>query len=168
VTTVDLGSMPQSQLGTQAPRVAVQELVYTVQAVLQNTDPVRVTLDGGPAGKLFGTIDTSRPITRAPTIDVQAFVWITAPVEGATTGSPVKVTGVASTFEATVNWRVRNAATNAVVRENATQATAGSGSFGTFEFSVSLPAGRYVVECLEFSAADGHETNTDTKSVTVR
>ncbi len=168
VTTVDFGALPAKALGSEASATAVQELVYTVNAVLQNTNPVQVTLNGGPAGALFGHVDSSRPIARAAAIDVQAFVWITAPVEGATTGSPVTVTGVASTFEATVNWRVRDAASKAVVKESSVQATAGSGAFGTFRFAVPLPPGRYVVECLEYSAADGHETNTDTKTITVK
>jgi hypothetical protein len=171
---VDFSQPPTKKgLGSQAAQVAAQELVYTVQGAVSITGgahasaPVVVTVNGKPAD-LWGSVDTSKPIARASASDVQAFIWITSPAEGATVLSPVQVSGVANTFEATVNWRVRDAATNAVVRENHTQATAGTGTFGTFKFSVTLPAGRYVVECLEFSAQDGHETNTDTKSVTVR
>ncbi|HEY3003235.1 MAG TPA: Gmad2 immunoglobulin-like domain-containing protein [Kribbellaceae bacterium] len=170
---VDFSRPPTKGLGSQAAQVAAQELVYTVQGAVSITGgahadaPVVVTVDGKPAD-LWGSVDTSKPISRAPANDVQAFIWITAPAEGATVSSPVEVSGVANTFEATVNWRVRDATTKAVVHESHTQATAGTGTFGTFTFSVLLPAGRYVVECLEFSAADGHETNTDTKSVTVR
>ena len=67
-----------------------------------------------------------------------------------------------------MNWRIRDAMTKAVVREGHTTATRGTGEFGDFRFTVALPAGRYVVECLEFSAEDGRETNTDSKTVTVR
>ncbi len=170
---VDFSRPPAKGLGGQVAQVAAQELVYTVQGAVSITGgaqadaPVVVTVNGKPAD-LWGSVDTSKPIARAPANDVQAFIWITAPAEGATVSSPVEVSGVANTFEATVNWRVRDAATKAVVHEGHTQATAGTGTFGTFTFSVMLPAGRYVVECLEFSAADGHETNTDTKTVTVR
>jgi Immunoglobulin-like domain of bacterial spore germination/Sporulation and spore germination len=168
VITADFDTLPEVRLSRAEATAAVQELVYTVQGALQSTDPVRVTLDGEPAGALFGQVDARSPIRRAAPIDVQAFVWITSPAENGTAGSPLAVAGIASTFEATVNWRVRDAATNAVVRESHTTATRGTGEFGDFRFTVSLPAGKYVVECLEYSAEDGRETNTDSKTVTVR
>jgi Immunoglobulin-like domain of bacterial spore germination/Sporulation and spore germination len=166
--TVDFGTLPGKQLGAKESGTAVQQLVYTVQGVLQTTEPVKVTLKGGPAGPLFGSADTSAPFRRAAPVDVQAWIWITAPAEAATARSPLTVSGVASTFEASVNWRVRDLASGRVVREGHTTASAGTGEFGTFGFQVELPRGRYQVECLEFSAEDGHETNTDTKTIVVR
>lgn len=166
--TVDFGTLPGRQLGAKESGTAVQQLVYTVQGVLQTTEPVKVTLKGGPAGPLFGSADTSAPFRRAAPVDVQAWIWITAPAEAATAHSPLTVSGVASTFEATVNWRVRDLASGTVVREGHTTASAGTGEFGTFGFRVELPRGSYQVECLEFSAEDGHETNTDTKTIVVR
>jgi hypothetical protein len=166
--TVDFGSLPGKQLDARQSSTAVQQLVYTVQGALQTSDPVKVTLKGGPAGSLFGTADTSAPFRRAAPVDVQAWIWITAPAEAATAQSPLTVSGVASTFEATVNWRVRDLASGKVVREGHTTASAGTGEFGTFGFQVVLPRGKYQIECLEFSAEDGHETNTDTKTIIVR
>lgn len=166
--TVDFGSLPVTQLGTKDSGTAVQQLVYTVQGAMQATEPVRVTLKGGPAGRLFGSADTGTPFRRAAPVDVQAWIWITTPAESAVAGSPVSVTGVASTFEATVEWRVRDLATAKVVRSGHTTATAGTGEFGTYAFRVALPSGKYRVECLELSAEDGHETNTDTKTIVVR
>jgi hypothetical protein len=166
--TVDFGSLPAKELGAKDSTAAVQQLVYTVQGALRVTDPVRVRLKGGPAGKLFGHVDSATPFRRAPQVDVQAFVWITTPEEGAGVTAPVKVTGVASTFEATVNWRVRDVASKRVVQENYTTATAGTGEFGDFQFTVRLPRGKYVLECLELSAEDGRDTNTDTKTIVVR
>jgi immunoglobulin-like protein involved in spore germination/sporulation and spore germination protein len=168
VITVDFDTLPGVRLSQAEATAAVQELVYTVQGALQSTDPVRVTLDGGPAGRLFGQADLRSPVRRAAPIDVQAFVWITSPAENGTAGRPLSVAGIASTFEATVNWRVRDAATNAVVQEGHTMATRGTGEFGDFRFNVTLPAGKYVVECFEYSAEDGRQTNTDSKTVTVR
>jgi Immunoglobulin-like domain of bacterial spore germination/Sporulation and spore germination len=168
IITVDFGTLPGEQLGAKESGTAVQQLVYTVQGALQASDPVKVTLKGGPAGRLFGQVDSGTPFKRAAPIDVQAWIWITSPAEGATVRSPVAVSGIASTFEATVNWRVRELSTNKVVRESFTTATAGTGQFGTFSFRVPLPSGKYQLECLEFSPEDGRETNTDTKTITVR
>lgn len=166
--TVDFGALPAGRLGTKESGTAVQQLVYTVQGVLQApSEPVRVTLKGGPAGRLFGSADTGKPFGRAAPVDVQAWIWITTPAESVVARSPLTVTGIASTFEATVNWRVRDLGTGKVAREGQTTATAGSGEFGTYAFRITLPRGKYRLECLELSAEDGHETNTDTKTFTV-
>jgi hypothetical protein len=166
--TVDFGALPNEQLDAKESGTAVQQLVYTVQGALQTTEPVKVTLKGGPAGSLFGSADTSAPFKRAAPVDVQAWIWITAPAEAATADSPLTVSGVASTYEATVNWRIRDLASGKVVREGNTSASAGTGEFGTYSFQVELPRGKYQVECLEYSANDGHEINTDTKTIVVR
>lgn len=166
--TVDFGALPTKQLDATDSGTAVQQLVYTVQGALQSTAPVKVTLKGGPAGALFGSADSSAPFQRAAPVDVQAWIWITAPTEAATADSPLTVSGVASTFEATVHWRIRDLASGKVVGEGNTNATAGTGEFGTFSFQVALPRGKYQVECLEYSSDDGHEINTDTKTIVVR
>jgi hypothetical protein len=168
VITVDFDSLPGKPIGPGDSTAAVQQLVYTVQGTLKVQDPVRVTLKGGPAGRLFGQVDTATPFPRASQLDVQAFVWISSPSESAVTTSPVTVTGIASTFEATVNWRVRDLGSRKIVAESFTTATRGSGEFGTFRFAVRLPSGKYLLECLESSAEDGRDTNTDTKTFVVR
>ena len=165
--TVDFAALPAKQLGAKQSGTAVQQLVYTVQGAMQTSEPVRVTLKGGPAGRLFGSADTAAPFGRAAPVDVQAWIWITSPAESALARSPLTVTGIASTFEATVDWRVRDLGTGQVVRSGSTTATAGSGEFGNYAFRVTLPRGKYRVECLESSAEDGRETNTDTKTIVV-
>jgi Immunoglobulin-like domain of bacterial spore germination/Sporulation and spore germination len=165
--TVDFSQLPRKQLGSEAASVAAQALVHTVQGTLENTDPVRVTLNGGPAGQLFGHVDTGTPIRRAPAIDVQAAIWITSPTNNASVTSPVKITGIASVFEATVNWQVRDTSKR-VVQEGYTTASAGGPSFGDFSFTVKLPPGDYLLECFESSPEDGRATFTDTKTITVR
>jgi Immunoglobulin-like domain of bacterial spore germination/Sporulation and spore germination len=166
--TVDFGALPTRQLDPKDSGTAVQQLVYTVQGALQSTEPVKVTLKGGPAGALFGNADSSAPFQRAAPVDVQAWIWITAPAEAATANSPLTVSGVASTFEATVHWRIRDLDSGKAVREGNVNASAGTGEFGTFSFQVQLPHGKYQIECLEYSSEDGHEINTDTKTIVVR
>lgn len=88
-------------------RLAVQQLVYTLQGVQQTRAPVKVFVqEGGPAGLLFG-IDTTDGVTNDPELDVLAFVNVTAPEEGSTVSDTFTASGVASSFEATVPWEIR-------------------------------------------------------------
>jgi hypothetical protein len=166
IITVDLAQLPSQSLGSEAAVSAVQELIYTVQGALGSTDPVRITLNGGPAGNLFGHVDTSGPIRRSAPEDVQAQVWITAPANGATVRSPVTVTGIAAVFEANVNWRVTNAS-GGVVQEGYTM-TSEAFKFKPYTFSIDLAPGQYVIEAFEASPQDGRPTFTDSKEITVR
>jgi hypothetical protein len=85
--------------------LAVQQLVYTLQGVQQTRAPVVVQLGGTPT-KLFG-IDTSGGVTAAPQLDVLALVNVTTPEEGSTVRGTFTASGVASSFEATVPWEIR-------------------------------------------------------------
>lgn len=87
-------------------RLAIQQMVYTLQGVQQERVPVQVLLGGQPT-QLFG-FDTTTPFTRAADLDVLALVSITAPEQGATvTGDTLAASGIASSFEATVPWEIR-------------------------------------------------------------
>jgi hypothetical protein len=169
VVTVDFDALPKTTLDDSAARVAVQQLVYTVQGAMDtgNPEPVRITAQGRAVPALFGAIDTRRPISRAPALDVQALIWVVMPENGATLTSPVKVTGVAAVFEATLNWQVTAAGTAKVVMRG-TANTAEGGRFAPYAFSVRLPPGQYVLEVFESSAEDGRATSTDSKVITVR
>jgi len=166
IITVDLAQLPSESLGSEASETAVQSLIYTVQGALGSTDPVRITLNGGPAGDLFGHVDTSAPIRRGAPQDVQAQVWITDPANGATVRSPVTVSGIAAVYEATVNWRVTSAS-GGVVQEGFTM-TSEALKFKPYAFSIDLTPGQYVIEAFESSPEDGRPTFTDSKEITVR
>lgn len=99
---------------------------------------------------------------------MQPRIRIITPGQRAPVSSPVDVSGVAQTFEAAVAYRVRNAATNAIVAQGHLTATVGAPDFGDFRVKVALPAGSYLVECLELSVVDGAETNTHTRPFTVQ
>jgi hypothetical protein len=165
--TVDFDELPRKQLGSEAATIAAQALVHTVQGTLRSTDPVRVTLDGGAAGELFGHVDTGRPLRRSPAIDVQAAVWIITPANNAVVDSPVTVEGVAAVYEANVSWRVLTPNRKVALKGFAT-ASAGGPEFGSFKFTAKLPRGTYTLECFESSAEDGRPTFTDSKTLTVR
>ena len=147
-----------------AGEVAVQQLVYTVQAALQSTDPVVIHL-AGVSPNLGASIPTGRPIERADPLKVQAMVQITEPTDGAVVSSPVTVEGVANVFEANVNWEVLEG--DQVVKEGFTM-TGGAFEFSPFKETIDLPPGDYTLRFFEASAKDGRPTHVDTKTITVR
>ncbi|MGW6195242.1 Gmad2 immunoglobulin-like domain-containing protein [Kribbella sp. NPDC055110] len=170
VVTVDFKQLPQATLDPDLAKVATQQLVYTVQGALEDSGAMRVqvTEQGRAGGKLFGQVDTSEPLSRAEATDVQAFIWVTSPDDNTVVTTPVKVTGIASVFEAQVNWRIVSDKSRAVVAKGAAQTTEAY-KFAPFAFSIAkLDPGTYTLEVFEISAADGSITDTDTKSIVVK
>jgi germination protein M len=72
--------------------------------------------------------------------------------------SPLTVRGISNTFEATVRWAV-STTEGALLEEGFTTATAGSGTWGTFEFTTELPdyPGSVVLTLWEDSMEEGGE-----------
>ena len=71
-----------------------------------------------------------------------------------TAGRPLTVKGVASTFEATVEWELLRG--GAVVDEGFTTATIGAPGRGTYTFETEpLTPGAHVLRVFESSAKDG-------------
>lgn len=167
VITVDLtGVTPGAQVGTAGAELTVQQLVYTVQAALQTTDPVRILLDGEPVEELFGAVDTAGPVPRADLYATRSLVQIDAPDHGATVPGPLVVTGEAAVFEATLPWEVLR---DGVVVASGVTGTAEGQVFAAFSFSVDLPPGDYVVRITEDdpSGGEGRPPLSDDKAVTV-
>lgn len=172
VIAVDLtAAAAAGRVDAAVAELTVQQLVYTVQAALGVTDPVRITVEGRPVPRLWDQVETARPVPRADPIEVRSLVQIDNPAHGAVVGPTVTVTGAAATFEATVLWEVlRDAADPVVVRSGFTTAAEGM-RFSRYEFTVDgLEPGGYVVRVLEPdpSGGAGRPRFTDTKSVTVR
>lgn len=86
--------------------LALQQMVYTLQGVAGERLPVHFVRPDGPQ-KLFG-IDVSRPVKAEPWDDVLAYVNVTTPAQGSSVAreKELKATGVASAFEATVQWKI--------------------------------------------------------------
>ena len=168
VITVDLTRMPDpypaARITEELAQLTVQQLVYTVQAALGSTDPVMITVDGSPVDSILG-VDTSQPIPRADPLGVQAMIWVTRPAQGQTVDSPVRLAGIANTFEANVSWEVLQG--DSVVDSGFTTAEAGM-EFSPFATKIPLPPGDYTLRVFESSAEDGRAINVDTKDFTVR
>jgi germination protein M len=87
-------------------------------------------------------------------------ILVESPVVGETVRSPIRVTGTANTFEATLMLRVE--AGGRKVAERFVTATSGSGQRGTFDATIAVPgrvSGRITLLAFERSAADGREMN---------
>lgn len=89
-------------------KLAVQQLVYTLQGVQQRRDPVIVQLGHDPV-PLFG-IDTAHGLHNDPS--ALGLVNITSPEQGVTiSGGTLDASGVANSFEANVVWEIRSGST---------------------------------------------------------
>jgi hypothetical protein len=163
---VDLALPQDAQVGAEFAQLTVQQLVFTVQAALQSTDPVRILVDGAPVDQLWG-VATAEPVTRGDEYALRSLVQIDGPAHGAVVGPNVEVTGEAAVFEATVGWQVLRS--GAVFRSGFTSTAEGQ-RFAPFAFTVPLAPGEYVIRVLEDDPSDGEgrPVLTDDKAVTVR
>jgi germination protein M len=88
-------------------------------------------------------------------------ILVESPLPGESVESGFEVTGTANTFEATFNYELKDAR-DRVLRKNFVTATSGSGTRGTFRFTVRYAVdepqdGRLLV--FELSAEDGSRIN---------
>lgn len=121
------------------------------------------TLDGAALGQVVYTL-TSFPTvrsvdgqTRADVEDFAPAILVEHPDPGDTVTSPLHVTGTANTFEATFNYRLEDASGNVLAKDFVT-ATSGSGTRGTFDFSVPFTVDapqNGTLAVFELSAEDG-------------
>lgn len=93
-------------MSSRAAKLAIQQLVHTLQGVQQARVPVQLQR-GGSDLRLFG-LSTESPYSNADQVAVSSLVNVTAPEQGATvTGGTLEASGVASSFEANVPWEIR-------------------------------------------------------------
>src|SRR5918994_2864117 len=150
-------------------KLAMQQLVYTLQGVQQERVPVLVQRDGSDA-RLFG-LPTDVPYEAASALRTLNLVSITSPAEGDTvTGDTVRVTGVANSFEASGPCRLL-----AGGQELALEAYQAEGWMEDrlFPFEVEIPVdgttGEVVVRCETddpSGGAEGPGPAVDTKTIT--
>ena len=152
------GGSQDAVVGDENKRLAVQELVWTAQAAVQQTSPVRFEVADGST-RLFGSISTDQTFTRPPSDrlweDV-APIWVTSPSRDQVLplAKPVMVEGLAIVFEATVNWQLQRGTTE--VATGHAMASIGGPMQGQYSFSLGkLAAGDYTIRVRELSAKDG-------------
>lgn len=152
-------------------RLAMQQLVYTLQGVQQERVPILVKR-GATDFRLLG-LPTDVQHEQASALETLNLVNITTPEEGATvTGDTLTVTGVANSFEASGPCRL--------IADGQEVALEGYQSEGwmedrLFPFEVELPldgvTGEVVVQCETddpSGGTEGHGPAIDTKTITVQ
>jgi hypothetical protein len=161
---VDLADV--GQVDPDLAELTVQQLVFTVQGALQATDPVRILVDGAAVPRLWGTVDTSRPVERGDAYALRSLVQIDSPVDGTQAGREVEVRGEAAVFEATVLWEVLRDGN--LVRKGVASTAEGQ-RFAPFAFTVTLEPGEYTVRVREDDPSDGEgrPSLADDKRITV-
>ena len=173
VITVDLanGGAPTAVVGEENKRLAVQELVWTAQAAIQQTLPVRFEIADGST-KLFGSISTDQDFTRPPSDRLYediAPIWVTSPSRDQVlpAAKPVVVKGLAIVFEATVNWQLERGTTR--WRRATPWHPSGRRCRASTRFSLgTLAAGDYTIRVRELSAKDGSVSAEKTVSFSVK
>ena len=134
-------------IDTAVSGLGAAQLVNTLS---QFPDVERIVIDG-------------KTVTRRDVEEETPQIVIESPLDGDTVSSPIRLRGTANVFEATVSIEVKDA-TGTVVLEAFTTATAGTGTRGTFDTELVLPAasGTMTIVAFESSAKDGtplHETD---------
>lgn len=181
VITVDVSSDAfNSTVDEQTAQLAVQQLVYTATAaaasagVIDSGQPVQVMLlvDGRTDQLAFNRVRLGQPMQRDPAM--VAPMWIIDPQAGVSSpNSQLSVYGRATTPGSTVFWQVARAdvktdKSTAFLSGQTTSSTADATS-GQFRFTVSLPAGKYVLRIFPVDPGPGDAAALawDSKEVTV-
>lgn len=166
--TLDLSrEASEVSTGSAGEALMVEQLIWTVTEVLEPTASVLVTIEGRPA--TWGHLQWDRPRTRADALNTRLLVSIDSLPDGAVVGSPLRVTGEANVFEATLLWQVRDAH-GAVVQNGFTNTSEGQ-TFAAWSLTLTLPPGRYTLEVAESdpSGSEGsRKPHRDTRFFTVR
>lgn len=150
-------------------KLAVQQLVYTLQGIQQDRVPVLVQNGSDPA-PLYG-VDTTGGLKAAKPLDVLAFMNVTTPEEGQPVGDTFTAQGVGSSFEATVLWEVRDQG-GAKVLDGFTTAEGWMDKLYPWEAEVDvsgLDPGTYTFAAITDDPSDGEGSGPteDTKTITV-
>lgn len=160
---------PEEMTPRQA-KLAVQQLVYTAQETLQEKIPVAFVLDGSVSPVLG--IDAPEGIRAAKQLNVLALVNLDSPAQGAQVSQTFTATGLASSFEATVPWELRDAQ-GSVVKDGFATAEGWMDRLYPFSTEVDvsdLAPGDYVFAAMtdDPSSGEGGGPTEDTKAVTVQ
>ncbi len=166
--TVDLsGEFENSIGGTLAESMQIAQVVFTVTQ-FDGIDRVKFHIDGQPQDALLSHgFEVGDGLTRDDFGNIRPAILVEQPYPGAAVANPLVIAGESNTFEATVQFSVLTGGGDGlVVMDGFTTATAGNGTWGTYEAEVDLTQfpdsylpGRGAVVVFEVSPADGGPTN---------
>jgi hypothetical protein len=169
VATVDWNAAAlEGSGGGDVEALAIQSIVYTLTE-FQTVSKVRFTVEG----KESGTASNGRriedfwghgglagqPWDRDPEIDVLEPITVWTPLDGASSSGTLKVSGMASTFEANVAIVLRDAKGKIVFQGSTTAVGGGAPARSPYEKTISFTppatAQEWTVQVIEHSAMDG-------------
>jgi hypothetical protein len=164
--TIDL-TLGKMNVGSEAESLAIAQLVWTATAANTKVKQIQLTVDGKIVESIAGHVDATKPFTRGLTYDVLAPVWITSPEEGATVNAlGFKLSGMASTFEANVAWKVFQ--NGKLVQQGSTTAAEAAPAWKPWSVAITgLTPGKYMFIAMEYSPKDGSLVAQDTKNATL-
>ena len=154
VATVDLSGAFDDGDDAESLHGRVAQVVATLTQ-FPTVERVSIRLDGEPVTTI-GDQTVDPPIGRRAIEEQTPQILIESPLPGDTVSSPIRISGTANVFEATVSLEVRDG-TGTVVLEAFTTATSGTGTRGTFDTTLSVPGleGPMTIVAFESSAEDG-------------
>lgn len=174
VYTVELGdaSLHDRPAGmtAQEAEMAIQQVVYTVQAAVQDRAPVQFVLDGNPINEVYG-VPTSEPLANAKETEVLNQVQVNDPVEGQQVSGTFTARGAADSFEANVPWQIKQGET--VVLSGAAMADGWMGRLYPWEARIDvsgLEPGTYTFVAMTDDPSGGAEGAgpwSDTRTIVV-
>jgi len=156
-------------LAPEQQRIAVQQVVWAVTAGVQKNLPVRISVASG--ANIFDTMPPNvykRPAADTAFMDL-APIWVDSPSRDQVlpAGALVIAKGQACTFEANVQWELKQGAK--VVRSGHTTASSGCPTQGSWSVDLGTPtAGTYTFRAFELRAADGSVRAQKVVSFSVR
>ena len=162
VATVDLSEEFESGGGSLSMQLRVSQVVFTLTH-FPTVESVEFMIDGQLVEAIGGEgIIVSPPVSRAAFADNTApAIFLETPAPWQEVSSPLRLTGMSNTFEATFLFEIVDP-TGRIVEEDFVTATAGSGTWGTFDVTIPFEIEREGVGALivfEESAKDGSRIN---------
>jgi germination protein M len=160
VATVDLSSEFAAGGGSLSMQERVAQVVFTLTK-FPEIERVRFRIDGSPVSTIGGEGLMVDDVGRATFANVTPKILVESPTPGEVVRSPLHLSGLANTFEATVNYTLTDSG-GTVLAQGFTTATAGSGTWGTFAVSVPFTvkmSGLGHLAVYEVSAKDGSRVN---------
>lgn len=156
VATVDLSEEFESGGGSLSMRMRLAQLVYTLTE-FQTIQSVALEIEGEPVTTFSSEgIAIDGPMTRDEFEDLMAPIIVETPIAGQRVTSPVKISGTANVFEATVSIEIlvgdETAAADFVT------ATCGTGCRGTYSKNIPFQIPQEteaLIRVFESSAKDG-------------
>ena len=168
VATVDLSGEFDDGGGSASMQARVAQVVATLTR-FPTIERVGFRLDGEDVDAIGGEgVIVDPPVGRLDIEEQTPQILVESPLPGDTVSTPIRVSGTANVFEATVSFEVRDAA-DAVIDESFTTATSGTGTRGTFEHVLEVPDvdGQVTIVAFEASAEDGSPLHVVRVPVTI-